>query len=101
MQQGYAMARRGGALVVVGVARIGAEVSFPAASIMLDEKRILGSLYGSCRPKLDAPKIVDLYKAGKLKLDELISREYPIEQINDAFDALRRGEVARSIVRFM
>jgi NDMA-dependent alcohol dehydrogenase len=100
MQQGYAMARRGGTLVVVGVAPTGVEVSFPAASIMLDEKTIRGSLYGSCQPKLDAPKILNLYKAGKLQLDELISREYPIEQINDAFAALGRGEVARSIIRF-
>jgi Zn-dependent alcohol dehydrogenase len=75
-------------------------VSFNASSIMLDEKTIRGSLYGSCRPRLDAPKLLSLYKSGKLKLDELISREYPLEQINDAFDALRKGEVARSIVKF-
>lgn len=100
MRQGYQMARRGGSLIIVGVAPTGVEVSFPASSIMLDEKTIRGSLYGSCRPKLDAPKILDLYKAGKLQLDELISREYPLEQINEAFAALSRGEVARSIVRF-
>jgi len=101
IQQGYQMIRRGGTLVVVGVAPMGVEVSFVASSIMLDEKTIRGSLYGSCRPKLDAPRLLNLYKAGKLKLDELISREYPLEQINAAFDALRNGEVARSIVRFI
>jgi NDMA-dependent alcohol dehydrogenase len=101
MSQGYQMARRGGTLVIVGVAPIGAEVSFPASSIMLEEKTIRGSLYGSCRPKLDAPRLLNLYKAGKLKLDELISREYPLDQINEAFEALERGEVARSIVRFV
>src|SRR5207249_10335654 len=100
IQQGYQLIRRGGTLVVVGVAPMGTEVSFPASSIMLDEKTIRGSLYGSCRPKLDAPRLLDLYKVGKLKLDELISREYPIERINDAFDALEHGEVARSIIRF-
>jgi Zn-dependent alcohol dehydrogenase len=66
---------------------------------MLDEKTVRGSLYGSCRPKLDAPRILSLYQAGRLKLDELISREYPLSRINEAFDALRKGEVARSIVR--
>lgn len=100
MAQAYAMIRRGGTLVIVGVARAGAEVSFPASSIMLDEKTIKGSLYGSCRPKLDAPRMLSLYRAGRLRLDELISREYPLERINDAFDALENGEVARSIVRF-
>lgn len=99
--QAYQMVRRGGTLVVVGVAPMGAEVAINASSIMLDEKTIRGSLYGSCQPKLDAPRLLNLYKAGKLKLDELISREYPLDQINDAFDALRRGEVARSIIRFM
>ncbi len=98
--QGYQMIRRGGTLVVVGVAPSGAEVAFNAASIMLDEKTIRGSLYGSCRPGLDVPRLIGLYQAGRLKLDELISRAYPIEQINEAFDALRRGEVARSIIRF-
>lgn len=98
--QAYQMIRRGGTLVVVGVAPMGAEVALNAASIMLDEKTIRGSLYGSCNAKLDAPRMLNLYKAGKLKLDELISREYPLDKINEAFDALRHGEVARSIVRF-
>lgn len=100
MAQGYQMARRGGTLIVVGVAKTGAEVSFPALSLMLDEKTVRGSLYGSCRPEFDVPRFLNLYRAGKLKLDELISREYPLAQINEAFAALGRGEVARSIIRF-
>jgi S-(hydroxymethyl)glutathione dehydrogenase/alcohol dehydrogenase len=99
MTQAYSMIRRGGMLVIVGVAPTGAEVSFNASSIMLDEKTIRGSLYGSCRPKLDAPRMLSLYRAGRLKLDELISRQYPLDQINEAFAALGRGEVARSIIR--
>lgn len=98
--QAYQLTRRGGTLIVVGVAPAGAEVAFNASSIMLDEKTIRGSLYGSCVPRRDAPRILNLYRAGRLKLDELISREYRIEQINEAFDALRKGEVARSIIRF-
>lgn len=98
--QAYQMIRRGGTLVVVGVAPAGAEVAFNASSIMLDEKTIRGSLYGSCVPRRDVPRILKLYGAGRLKLDELISREYPIERINDAFEALQKGEVARSIIRF-
>jgi len=94
--QAYQMIRRGGTLVVVGVAPMGAEVAINASSIMLDEKTICGS----CIPRLDAPRILNLYKAGRLKLDELISREYPLDQINEAFAALEKGEVARSIIRF-
>jgi S-(hydroxymethyl)glutathione dehydrogenase/alcohol dehydrogenase len=99
MSEAYQMIRRGGTLVIVGVAPTGAEVSFNASSIMLDEKTIRGSLYGSCIPKRDAPRLLNLYRAGRLKLDELISRAYPLEQINEAFAALGRGEVARSIIR--
>jgi NDMA-dependent alcohol dehydrogenase len=98
--QSYRMARRGGTLVVVGVAPTTAEVAFNASSIMLDEMTIRGSLYGSCIPRRDAPRILNLYRSGKLKLDELISRQYPLAQINEAFGALRNGEVARSIVTF-
>jgi len=46
------------------------------------------------------PILVDLYMGGKLKLDELITRSYPLEKINDAFDAMKKGEVARSIIKF-
>ena len=60
----------------------------------------MGSLYGSARPRIDILRLIDLYRAGKLKLDELLTRSYPIEQINDAYAALERGEVARSVVKF-
>ena len=48
----------------------------------------------------DMPRLLDLYKAGRLKLDELVSRTYPIEGINDAFEAMKNGEVARSVIVF-
>ncbi|MBI2938854.1 MAG: Zn-dependent alcohol dehydrogenase, partial [Chloroflexi bacterium] len=100
IRQVYEVIRRGGTAVVVGIAPTTAEVSLNASSIMLQEKTLRGTLYGSCVPHTDVPRLLGLYVAGKLKLDELISREYPIEQINDAFAALERGEVARSIIRF-
>lgn len=97
VRQAFDMARRGGLTVVVGVPPAGAEVSLPAGAF-LTEKTITGSAYGGARMPVDVPRLVELYMAGRLKLDELISRVYPLEGINDAFDALRRGEVARSIV---
>jgi S-(hydroxymethyl)glutathione dehydrogenase/alcohol dehydrogenase len=63
-------------------------------------KTLKGAYYGSARFRIDMPALVELYMTGKLKLDELISRSYPLEEINDAFDALKRGEVARSIIKF-
>ena len=99
MRQAYDATRRGGMAIVVGLAPAGAEVSIPAASF-LQEKVLTGSSYGGARPRIDMPKLIDLYLAGKLKLDELISRRYPLDGINDAFQALREGEVARSVIQF-
>ena len=59
---------------------------------------MIGSFYGTCRPRVDFPRLLDLYKAGKLKLDELVTRVYPLEKINQAFTALDKGEVARSVL---
>ncbi len=97
MRQAYDATRRGGTTVVVGMAPADAEVSVPAISL-IQEKILTGSSYGGARPRIDMPKLVDLYMAGKLKLDELISRRYPLEGINEAFQALRDGEVARSVM---
>ena len=60
----------------------------------------MGSMYGSAQPKITFNRLLNLYKAGKLKLDELISRTYPLEQVNDAFVALGTGKVARSTLTF-
>ena len=68
--------------------------------LVFEERVLKGSLYGSSRPRIDIPKLMDLYRAGKLKLDELLTRTYPFEQINEAYAALERGEVARTVVLF-
>ena len=86
--------------VAVGVTPMTAEVSVPIMSLVFEEKILTGSLYGSARPRIDIPKLIALYEAGRLKLDELLSRRYPFARINEAFEALDRGEVARSIVTF-
>ncbi len=99
MRQAYDATRRGGTAVVVGLAPAGAEVSIPAGSL-LQEKVLTGSAYGGTRARVDMPKLVELYMGGKLKLDELISRRYPLEGIEKAFEAMRQGEVARSVIVF-
>ena len=88
-----------GISVWVGHAPHGTPVTIDARDLML-EKTIIGSMYGSSQPMVTFPRLLDLYKSGKLKLDELISRTYPVEQINEAFEALGNGEVARSTLSF-
>ena len=57
-------------------------------------------MYGSARPQIEFPRLLELYKAGKLKLDELVTRRFPLDAVNEAFTALSRGEVARSVLHF-
>ena len=69
-------------------------------SDFLGEKRIQGSLMGSNRFPIDMPRFVDFYMSGKLHLDQLISQRIKLEQVNDALDELKRGELARSVIVF-
>jgi S-(hydroxymethyl)glutathione dehydrogenase / alcohol dehydrogenase len=100
LSQALDVVRRTGTVIAIGMPRPDAELAIKPTPFIMADKTLRGSLYGSCNFAVDVPRLLDLYVAGKLKLDEMISREYPIEQINEAFDALERGEVARSIVRF-
>lgn len=56
--------------------------------------------YGSARPSVDMPRLIDLYMNKRLKLDELVSRRITLEEINAAFDWLEKGEVARSVILY-
>jgi S-(hydroxymethyl)glutathione dehydrogenase/alcohol dehydrogenase len=91
---------RGGKAIVVGMPPFGAEVTLPAFPIPMEEKSIIGCYYGSPRFGYDMPRIVDLYMAKKLKLDELVSRRLPLKEINTAFELMEKGEVARSIIQY-
>ncbi len=67
---------------------------------LVEEKGVIGSLYGSANLRHDMLKLIDLYMHKRLKIDELISRTIKIEDVNAAFDAMEKGEVARSVIRF-
>jgi S-(hydroxymethyl)glutathione dehydrogenase/alcohol dehydrogenase len=97
--QAWNMVGAGGKVIVVGMVPFGQKVCIDGNALMR-EKSLLGCLYGSTRPLVDMPRIVELYMAGRLKIDELVSRTYPLERINEAFAALKNGEVARSIIKF-
>ncbi len=100
MRQAYDCLAKRGTAIIVGVAPLSAEISVPIMSLVFEERVLTGSIYGSARPRHDIPMLFDLYRAGKLKLDQLLTRTYPFAQINEAYAALERGEVARSVVMF-
>lgn len=100
MRQAYDTLAKRGMAIVVGITPMTMEVSVPVMTLVYEERVLTGSVYGSSRPKIDIPMLIDLYRAGKLKLDELLTRTYPFDQINEAYAALDRGEVARSVVTF-
>jgi S-(hydroxymethyl)glutathione dehydrogenase/alcohol dehydrogenase len=92
--------RPGGTAVIVGMAAMAVRAPITPYMMALQEKCLKGTMYGSVRPDLDFPRLVDLYMQKRLKIDELVSRTYRIEDINDGFAALRTGQVARGVVTF-
>ncbi len=98
INQAFMAVRRGGKVIVVGVPGFGTDLTLPGAALPLEEKWVIGSLYGSANMRRDMPKLIDLYMQKKLKIDELISRRIKIDEINTALDALEKGEGARSVI---
>ena len=87
----------GGDAVILGVPKADAEASFLVSAMYMD-KAILGCRYGSARPRHDIPMVIDLYRAGRLKLDELITRTYDLDEFEQALSDLEAGELARGVV---
>ena len=92
--------RPGGVGIIVGMAAMSVRAPITPYLMALQEKTLKGTMYGSVRPNLDFPKLVDLYLDGRLKIDQLISRTYKLEEINEGFAAMRSGQVARGVVVF-
>jgi S-(hydroxymethyl)glutathione dehydrogenase / alcohol dehydrogenase len=99
-EQAIKMAARGGTVTLVGMAPQHQAASFDPLLFTVNEIRMLGCFYGSFRPKLDFLRYVDMVVKGQLKVSELISRRYTLDEINEAYDRLGRGEVARSVISF-
>jgi len=100
VQQAIAMTGRGGTTVLVGVVPMMEVVPVSAADLVLQEKTVTGSYMGSNRFRFDMPKYVDFYLDGRLHLDEMISSRISLDEINDGFDRMRKGEVARQVIVF-
>ena len=92
--------RPGGVAVIVGMAAMNVRAPITPYMMALQEKTIKGTIYGSVRPNIDFPRLVDLYLEGRLKVDQLVSRTYKLDEINEGFTALRGGSVKRGVVVF-
>ncbi|CAN5864231.1 NDMA-dependent alcohol dehydrogenase [soil metagenome] len=100
MEQAIGMIRPGGQAILVGVPRMDVFLNLHAGfTFLYTAKSIKGCWYGSSNVNEDVPKLVELYQKGELKLDELISREIGVDDINEAFEAMEKGEVARSVIQ--
>src|SRR4029450_10552019 len=89
-----------GTVVMIGVVPAGVNVELPGADIVMREKRVLGCMMGSNRFRTDMPRYVELYRSGQLQLDEMISARLPLERVNEAFETMRRGAAARTVLVF-
>ena len=87
-----------GTVVAVGLGKAGAQFSISLNPLVQQEKRIIGSLYGSSNPVVLIPKILDLYLAGRLPLERLIGETYSLADVNEAYQALSSGAPGRSII---
>jgi len=93
-----ASARKGGTIVVTGLARTDGVAPIRMFPFVMQEKRLIGSVYGSGDPTKDIVRLVALYQEGRLKLRELVSRTYSLGEINEAFAALERADGARGVI---
>ena len=89
-----------GTCVLIGVPETGATVPFDVRPMVTGERVVRGSSYGSARTREDLPRLVSLYQAGKLRIDEMITHRYALEDANEAFRALAAGELGRGMIVF-
>lgn len=99
--QAWGAVARGGTLVQVGVTPVGQTLELDMrGTLVMQERRIVGSSYGSARPFEDFPRLVNLYLSGGLRIDELITKRYRLDQANEAFQDLAAGALARGLIVF-
>jgi len=99
INEAFDIVSKGGAVVLTALAPV-ADVTptLPTAMITLFQKRLLGSLYGEANPRADIPRLLSLYREGKLLLDETITAEYKLDEINEAYDDMLAGRNIRGVV---
>ncbi|HEY2682028.1 MAG TPA: Zn-dependent alcohol dehydrogenase [Steroidobacteraceae bacterium] len=96
----WGVLRRGGTAVIVGISGPKDQITLGAQAVATSEKTLTGSYYGSARPQQDFPRLIGLYRTGRLKLDELIARTYAIDQAPQALADLSAGKQGRGVILF-
>ena len=96
----YEAVRRGGTAVVVGQVADGVKISIDPFVMSDQEKKLIGSNYGSSRQSIDFPKIIDLYMEGLVDLDSMVTDRISLEEVNDAFAEMRQGRGIRSVIEY-
>jgi S-(hydroxymethyl)glutathione dehydrogenase/alcohol dehydrogenase len=96
---GVSLVGKGGTVVVTGVAPMTQmESSVNLFELAMWNKEIKGTIFGSLNPRLDIPRLLDMYRAGQLKLDELITRRYSLDQLNEGYEDMREGKNIRGVI---
>ncbi|MEQ8858692.1 MAG: Zn-dependent alcohol dehydrogenase [Pseudomonadales bacterium] len=98
-EQAFKMLARGGTATIIGMIPVGTHIELHGPEFLM-ERKLQGSNMGSNRFRVDMPRFVELYLQGRLHLDDLISRRIKLEDVNDGLEALKTGEVARSVIMF-
>lgn len=93
-----ASSKKGGTVVLTGLSRTDAQAAVSMFPFVMQEKTLIGSVYGSGEPARDIPRLVAQFQSGTLKLKELVARQYRLDQVNDALDALAAGTGARGVI---
>lgn len=100
LQQAYAATARGGMTVTMGLPHPDKQFTIPAVSLTVEERTVKGSYMGSCVPSRDLPRFIAMYDAGLLPVDRLLTHRLMLDNINEGFDVLARGEAVRQVVVF-
>jgi S-(hydroxymethyl)glutathione dehydrogenase / alcohol dehydrogenase len=101
LQAGITATRKGGTIVIVGAVPISQPLAIsPVALFGVQEKKLVGCLLGSCNSQREIPRLLALWRAGRLDLESLVTARYPLARINDALDELRAKRGVRHIIEF-
>jgi NDMA-dependent alcohol dehydrogenase len=97
--EGFNAVGKGGIVVLTGLNKLEeTTIQLPGTILTLFRKQLRGSLFGDCNPTVDIPRILGLYQSGDIKLDEIVTRTYTLEQVNDGYDDLLNGKNVRGVV---
>lgn len=94
------LTRKAGTCVLTGMAVQGTRTSIDPQDMMLMNKTLCGTVFGSCNPRTDIPLLATLYEAGRLQLDEMVTKRYRLDEVNQAYEDLAAGELIRGVIDF-